>query len=58
MGMIEEEGLAAKRAARVFIEIGYYMDQVLIATVRGHENYGALVGAHTLGDTQSTMTDV
>ena len=37
MGMIEEEGLAAKRAARLFIEIGYYMDQVLVATMRAHE---------------------
>jgi excisionase family DNA binding protein len=58
MGMIEEEGLAAKRAARVFIEIGYFMDQVLIATVRGHENYGALVGAHTLSESQGSITDV
>jgi excisionase family DNA binding protein len=58
MGMIEEEELAAKRAARVFIEIGYFMDQVLIATVRGHENYGALVGAHSLGETQGAITDV
>jgi hypothetical protein len=37
MSMIEEEGLAAKRAARVFIEIGQFMDQVLLATVRMHE---------------------
>jgi hypothetical protein len=37
LGMIEEEGLAAKRAARVFVEIGVFMDQVLIASVRAHE---------------------
>jgi excisionase family DNA binding protein len=37
MSMIEEEGLAAKRAARVFVEIGQFMDQVLLATVRMHE---------------------
>lgn len=37
MGTIEGEGLAAKRAARLFIEIGQFMDQVLLATVRAHE---------------------
>jgi excisionase family DNA binding protein len=37
LGMIDEEGLAAKRASRVFIEIGHFMDQVLVATVRAHE---------------------
>jgi excisionase family DNA binding protein len=37
MGMIEEQGLAAKRAARVFFDIGQFMDQVLISTVRAHE---------------------
>jgi len=36
MGLIEEEGLAAKRAARLFIEIGHFMDQVLVATIRAH----------------------
>ncbi|MFL5758779.1 MAG: MerR family transcriptional regulator [Thermomicrobiales bacterium] len=59
MGMIEEEGLAAKRAARVFIEIGYFMDQVLIATVRGQENYGAFVGAsRAMSEAQGTISDV
>ena len=37
MGMIEEEGLAAKRAARLFVEIGQFMDRVLVATVQAHE---------------------
>ncbi len=37
MGMIDEEGLAARRAARLFAEIGHFMDQVLVATVRSHE---------------------
>ena len=37
MGMIEEEGLAAKRAARLFVEIGHFMDRVLVATVQAHE---------------------
>ncbi len=37
MGMIDEEGLAARRAARLFAEIGHFMDQVLVATVRAHE---------------------
>ena len=38
MGMIEEEGLPARRAGRLFIEIGRFMDLVLVATVRAHEN--------------------
>lgn len=42
MGLIEEEGFAAKRAARVFIEIGHFMDQVLLATVRAQEEYGSV----------------
>lgn len=37
MGMIEEEGLAARRAVRLFLEIGRFTDQVLTATVRAHE---------------------
>jgi excisionase family DNA binding protein len=37
MGMIEEEGLAAKRAARLFVEIGHFMDRVLVAAVQAHE---------------------
>jgi excisionase family DNA binding protein len=37
LGMIDDEGLAAKRAARVFVEIGVFMDQVLVASVRAHE---------------------
>jgi excisionase family DNA binding protein len=37
LGTIEEEGLAAKRAARLFIEIGHFLDHVLVATVGAHE---------------------
>lgn len=37
LSMIDEEGLAAKRASRVFVEIGYFMDQVLVSTLRAHE---------------------
>ena len=37
MGLIEEEELAARRAVRLFVEIGHFMDQVLVATVRAHE---------------------
>ena len=37
MGLIEEEEPAARRAARLFIEIGQFMDQVLVATVHAHE---------------------
>ena len=36
-GLIEEEGLVARRAVRLFVEIGHFMDQVLVATVRAHE---------------------
>ena len=35
--MIEEEELAARRAVRLFAEIGHFMDQVLVATVQAHE---------------------
>lgn len=36
-GLIDEQGLAAKRAARVFVDIGQYMDQVLLSMVAAHE---------------------
>lgn len=42
MSWIEEEELAAKRAARLFIEIGHFVDQVLIATVNAHEARAAV----------------
>ena len=37
LGLIEEQGLAAQRAARVFVDIGQFMDQVLLAMVSSHE---------------------
>ena len=37
MATIEDEELAAKRAIRLFVEIGLFMDQVMVATVRAHE---------------------
>jgi len=37
LGMIEEQGLAANRAARVFVDMGQFMDQVLLAMVSTHE---------------------
>ncbi len=37
MGMIDEEGLPAKRAVRLFAEISQFMEHVLVATVRAHE---------------------
>jgi excisionase family DNA binding protein len=40
LGMIEEQGLAASRAARVFVDIGQFMDQVLLAMVSAHESVG------------------
>lgn len=36
LGMIEEQGLAAHRAARVFVDMGQFMDQVLLAMVSIH----------------------
>ncbi len=38
VGVIEEQGLATKRAAMVFVDIGQFMDQVLLAMVRTHES--------------------
>lgn len=43
-GLIDEQGLAAKRAARVFVDIGQYMDQVLLAMVAAHEATSAAAG--------------
>ena len=37
VGLIEEQGLAAQRAASVFVDIGQFMDQVLLAMVASHE---------------------
>ena len=36
-GLVEEQGLASKRAARLFFEIGQFMDQILIATANAHD---------------------
>ncbi len=38
MSMIDEEGLPAKRAVRIFAEISQFMEHVLVATVRAHES--------------------
>ncbi len=37
VGMIEDQGLAIKRAAGVFADIGQFMDQVLLAMVGAHD---------------------
>jgi excisionase family DNA binding protein len=37
MSMIDEEGLPAKRAVRIFAEISQFMEHVLVATVHAHE---------------------
>jgi excisionase family DNA binding protein len=39
LGMLEEEGAALKRVAKVFLEFGHFMDHVLLATVQSHEAY-------------------
>jgi hypothetical protein len=36
-GLIDEQGLATKRAIRLYAEINQFLDQVLIATVQAHE---------------------
>ena len=35
--MIEDEEWAAKRVVRLFVEIEYFMDQVLTATIEANE---------------------
>lgn len=57
LGMIEEQGLAAKRAARVFVDIGQFMDQVLLAMVGAHESTGRIGDfalAHSISGMDST----
>jgi len=36
-GLIEEQGLAATRAIRLYAEINQFLDQVLVSTVHAHE---------------------
>jgi excisionase family DNA binding protein len=36
-GLIEDQGLAAKRAIRLYAEINQFLDQVLVATMQAHE---------------------
>lgn len=42
LNLIDEEDIPPKRAVRVYSEVGQFMDEVLIATVRAHEEGGAL----------------
>jgi excisionase family DNA binding protein len=44
VGMIEDQGLAIKRAARVFADIGLFMDQVLLAMVGAHDTTNRAMG--------------
>ncbi len=37
IGLTDDEALAAKRAVRVHVELGQFLDEVLVATVRSHE---------------------
>lgn len=37
-GLIEEQGLVAKRAIHVYAEINHFLDHVLVATVEAHED--------------------
>jgi excisionase family DNA binding protein len=36
---IEDENVATRRAARITSELGYFMDQVLIATIQAHQEH-------------------
>jgi excisionase family DNA binding protein len=45
MSLIEEHNLAAKRAARLFVDIGQYMDHVLVAMVGSHQKAGERISA-------------
>jgi hypothetical protein len=36
-GLIDEQGLAVKRAIRLYAEINQFLDQVLVSTVQSHE---------------------
>ncbi|MBA3450908.1 MAG: hypothetical protein H0T18_06835, partial [Chloroflexia bacterium] len=40
-GLIDEQGLAVKRAIRLYAEINQFLDQVLVSTVHAHEAGGA-----------------
>ncbi len=39
-GLIDEQGLAVKRAIRLYAEINQFLDQVLVSTVHAHEADG------------------
>ena len=41
IGLVEEQGLPAKRAIHLYAEINQFLDQVLVATVQAHEGGGA-----------------
>jgi excisionase family DNA binding protein len=51
--LVEDQGLASKRAARLFFEIGQFMDQILVATVAAHELHGERV-AFAVSQTNGT----
>jgi excisionase family DNA binding protein len=36
-GLIDDQGLATRRAIRLYAEINWFLDQVLVATVQAHE---------------------
>lgn len=55
LSMIEDEGLAAKRAARVFVDIGYFMDQVLLSTVRCYDLVAAAVAQGRANESRAAM---
>lgn len=48
--LIEEQGLAAKRAIRLYAEINHFLDQVMVATVQAHEAEAPALRANTRSD--------
>ena len=51
--LIDEQGLAVKRAVRLYAEINHFLDQVLVATIQAHET----TGSPSSGGRHATLRD-
>lgn len=51
--LIEEQGLATRRAIRLYAEINQFLDQVLVATVQAHQARGDGEAGHAVAPTRS-----
>lgn len=47
IGIIDDQELATRRVIRLYAEIGYFLDQVLIATLRAHESAASAKRGHS-----------